>query len=215
MRTVIAFSMVFAATFWSFPVRASDSSTRRPTNAIEAIIGGRVGIRIARESRTCHFDWGLPVQRPVERFLAGTRAAAKTDLQQWLGKFHALDSAGLNEQDRLSLQVMLRNLKERIEGIDLKTYEMPVDQFNGIQLELAQFVAIIPFDSTKHYEEYLSRLRQIPRVIDQNIELLQQGKKDGLMPPKFLLEKAVEQCRTDLGNRGRSQCVWTTCCKVF
>src|SRR5436190_14886824 len=48
----------------------------------------------------------------------------RRDLQQWLDKFQALDSAGLNEQDRLSLQVMVRNLKERIEGIDLKTFEM-------------------------------------------------------------------------------------------
>ena len=119
----------------------------------------------------------------------------KRDLQQWLAKFHAFDSAGLNEQDRLSLQLMVRNLKERIEGIDLKTYEMPVDQFNGVQLLLAQFAAVVPTDSTKHYEDYLSRLRKIPVVIDQTIEVLAQGKKDKLMPPKYLLEKTVVQSK--------------------
>lgn len=119
----------------------------------------------------------------------------KRDLLDWLHKFQRFDASGLDEQDTLSLRLMVRNLKERIEGIDLKTYEMPVDQFNGVQLELAQFPAIVPTDSTKHYEDYLARLRKIPMVIDQTVEVLQQGKKDKLMPPKFLLEKAVEQCK--------------------
>lgn len=119
----------------------------------------------------------------------------KRDLQGWLAKFQAFDGTGLPEQDALSLQLMVRNLKERIEGIDLKTFEMPVDQFNGVQLQLAQFVSIVPADSTKHYEDYLTRLRKIPVVIDQTIEVLQQGKKDKLMPPKYLLEKTVAQCK--------------------
>jgi uncharacterized protein (DUF885 family) len=73
---------------------------------------------------------------------------------------------------------------------------MPVDQFNGIHLLLAQFVAALPFDSTKHYEDYVARLNQVPRVIDQLIEVLKQGEKDKLMPPRFLLEKVVTQCKS-------------------
>src|SRR6185369_15332710 len=119
----------------------------------------------------------------------------KRDLDRWLAKFQAIDSTGVDEQDKLSLQLMVRNLKERLEGIELKTYEMPVDQFNGLQLELAQFPSLIPTDSTKHYEDYISRLEKIPTVIDQAIEVLEQGKKDKLLPPKFLLAKTVEQCQ--------------------
>ncbi|HKR86272.1 MAG TPA: DUF885 domain-containing protein [Terriglobales bacterium] len=119
----------------------------------------------------------------------------KQDLQNWLAKFQSINSTGLDEQATLSLQLMVRNLKERIEGIELKTYLMPVDQFNGVQLELAQFPALVPTDSTKHYEDYISRLHKIPVVIDQAIEVLQEGRKNKLMPPRFLLEKAVEQCR--------------------
>jgi uncharacterized protein (DUF885 family) len=204
MRTVIAFSMVFAATFSSFPLHAAGSSSGDQANQLKELLGAEweYELRESPELATSIGDYRYN-DRWSDSSLAHEQQQ-KRDLQQWLGKFQALDSAGLNEQDRLSLQVMMRNLKERIEGIDLKTYEMPVDQFNGIQLELAQFVAIVPFDSTKHYEEYISRLRQIPRVIDQNIDVLQQGKKDGLMPPKFLLEKAVEQCRQISGTAGEA-----------
>jgi uncharacterized protein (DUF885 family) len=119
----------------------------------------------------------------------------KRDMQEWLAKFTAIDATGFSEQEKLSQQLMVRNLKERIEGIDLKTYEMPIDQFNGAHLAAAQFVAVMPFDSTKHYEDYLSRLHKLPQLFDQIVEVSRQGKKDKLMPPKFLLEKTVEQCK--------------------
>jgi len=119
----------------------------------------------------------------------------KHDMQQWLAKFEAVDGAGFSEQEKLSQQLMLRKLKQRLEGIELKTYEMPIDQFKGAHLGAAQFVAIIPFDSTKHYEDYLTRLHQLPHVFEQIVEVLQQGEKDKLMPPKFLLEKTVAQCK--------------------
>ena len=128
----------------------------------------------------------------------------KRDMQQWLAKFEALDVASLSEQEKLSQQLMVRKLKQELEGIELKTYEMPIDQFKGIHLEAAQFVAIIPFDSVKHYEDYLARLHQLPHVFEQIIEVLRQGEKDQLMPPKFLLEKTVAQCKSIAGAVGEA-----------
>ena len=120
----------------------------------------------------------------------------KRDLQEWLSKFEAVDTGGFTEQEKLNQSLMVRNLKQRLEGIELKTYEMPLDQFNGAHLQAAQFVAIIPFNTTKQYEDYLSRLHGIPVLFDQVIEVLRQGEKDRLMPPRFLLEKTVTQCKS-------------------
>ena len=115
-------------------------------------------------------------------------------LQKWLTKFAAVDTTGFPEQEKLSHMLMVRNLRERIESIDLKVYLMPVDQFNGVHIQLATFVNFIPFASTKQYEEYLQRLQKIPGLIDQLIGVLQEGQKDGLMPPAYLLAKTVTQC---------------------
>src|SRR5713101_7678172 len=123
-------------------------------------------------------------------------ARQKQDFQKWLTRFEAIDPTGFPEQEKLNQSLMVRNLKEQLEGIDLKLYEMPVDQFYGLHLFLAQFVALAPFDSTKHYEDYLARLHQVPRVVDEIIELLRQGMKDKLLPPRYLLEKTAAQCRS-------------------
>lgn len=122
-------------------------------------------------------------------------AVQKRDTEAFLERFKAIDTTGFAEQDRLNQQLMVRQLRDNLRAIALKTYEMPLDQFTGVHLQLAQFVAILPFDSTGHYEDYVARLNQVPALFDQLIGVLKQGEKDGLMPPKFLLEKVVTQCR--------------------
>jgi uncharacterized protein (DUF885 family) len=120
----------------------------------------------------------------------------KRDTEAFLKRFEAIDTSGFTEQDRLNQQLMVRQLRDNIRGVDLKLFEMPVDQFNGVHILLPQFVSAIPFDSTKHYEDYIARLNQIPAVLDTVIEVLKQGEKDKLMPPRFLLEKVVSQCKS-------------------
>ncbi len=121
-------------------------------------------------------------------------AQQNEDTKAFLARFEAIDTTGFPEQESLNKELMVRNLKDVIEGYELKTFEMPVDQFNGAQIFLPQFSSVAPFDSVKHYEDYIARLNAIPAVIDQLIEIMHQGEKDKLMPPKYLLEKVVGQC---------------------
>jgi len=123
-------------------------------------------------------------------------AETQRDAKKWLARFEAIDTTGFPEQEKLNQQLMVRNLKEQIESTDLKLYEMPVDQFYGAHLQLAQFVSNIPFSTTKQYEDYVARLHKIPGLMTDLVEILKQGTKDKMMPPRFLLEKTVEQCKS-------------------
>ena len=96
----------------------------------------------------------------------------------FLARLDAIDTSGFPEQEQLNKALLARKLRQGIEDTELKDYEMPLDQFNGAHLGLAQIPAAVPTDTTKHYEDYLARLHQIPRVIDQIIELAQLGQKD-------------------------------------
>jgi uncharacterized protein (DUF885 family) len=69
-----------------------------------------------------------------------------------------------------------------------------VNQQNGVHTRLADLPLSVPLDSVQHYQDYISRLRQIPRVLDQTTEVMRQGERDGLMPPKLVLEKLPGQC---------------------
>jgi uncharacterized protein (DUF885 family) len=111
-----------------------------------------------------------------------------------LARLKAIPTTGFSEQDILSHDLLARVLQQRLDDYELKEYEMPVDQMNGIHTGLADLPLSMPFDSVKHYEDYIARLHQIPRVLSQTTESLRAGMKDNLMPVRFLLEKVPGQC---------------------
>ena len=124
-------------------------------------------------------------------------AIAKRDKsnRDYLAKIEAISPAGFSEQDQLSRDLLIRVLQQRTADYDLKEYEMPINQQSGIHTALADLPLSVPLDSVKHYEDYISRLRQIPRVLSQTQEILRAGVKDNLMPVKFLIEKIPGQCQ--------------------
>jgi uncharacterized protein (DUF885 family) len=125
--------------------------------------------------------------------LAG-EASENQRVEAWLARLKAIALTGFAEQDRLSHQVLERSLEQRIANHSFKEYEMPVNQMGGPQTGLADLPLSAPLDSVKHYEDYIARLHQIPRVFMQTEEVLRAGKQDGLMPARFLLEMVPAQC---------------------
>ena len=115
--------------------------------------------------------------------------------RDFLARLQAIPTAGFSDQDQLSHDLLIRVLQQRIADFDLKEYEMPINQQNGIHTSLADLPLSVPFDSVKHYEDYIARLHQIPRVLAQSTEVLRAGMQDHLMPVRFLLEKLPAQCQ--------------------
>lgn len=124
--------------------------------------------------------------------------------RKFLARFEAVDPAGLSQQDTLSRQLMVRELREDIEGAQFKNWEMPVNQRDGPHLDLPELITITPFNNAQDYENYLSRLRQISRVFDQTIANMRQGMRDGLMPPRYLLDKVSAQADDVAGKTGEN-----------
>ena len=65
---------------------------------------------------------------------------------------------------------MVRSLEQRKSDYGFKEYEMPVNQMDGPHTGLADLPLAVPLDSVKHYEDYIARLHQIPRVFLQTEE---------------------------------------------
>ena len=115
--------------------------------------------------------------------------------RQALARFDAIDVTGFPEQEKLNRALMLRSLHETLDNAQFKDWEMPANQFGGIHLGYASMAFDSPFRNVKDYEDYLSRLHQIPQVLDQAIGHMRNGLRDHLMPPKYLLEKVSDQAQ--------------------
>ena len=115
--------------------------------------------------------------------------------RQALARFEAIDITGFPEQEKLNHALMLRSLGEALDASQFKDWEMPATQFGGIHLGYASLAFDSPFRKVKDYEDYVSRLRQIPRVLDQAMGHMRYGLRDHRMPPKYLLEKVSGQAQ--------------------
>ena len=115
------------------------------------------------------------------------------ETQRFLTRFEAIDSTGFPEQEVLNKLLMVRDLKMDLEGARFKPWEMPVNQSSGIHIDVPQLVSVLSFGSVKDYEDYISRLKQLPRLFDQTVVQMRKGMADGLIPPRILLEKVVTQ----------------------
>jgi uncharacterized protein (DUF885 family) len=122
--------------------------------------------------------------------------AVYADLEEqkkFLQRFESIDAAGFPEQEALNKTLMVRNIELQLEGAKFKEWEMPVNQFSGLHINLPQLVSVLPFDTKKDYKDYVARLRNMPQQFDDTMVLMRRGLADHLMPPKILLEQVVRQ----------------------
>ena len=121
-------------------------------------------------------------------------AEQHAEADAFLARLEGISTEGMSEQDLLSHELMERQLKQADVNYSLKNYEMAINQQNGVHTSLADLPLSVPFDSVQHYEDYIARLQQIPRALEQTTEVLRQGEKDGLMPPKLITALLPGQC---------------------
>jgi uncharacterized protein (DUF885 family) len=127
-------------------------------------------------------------QEAIDKDLAKTK--------EFLGRFEAVDTTGFPDQERLNQALMVRQLREGLENARFKGWEMPVTQISGIHLQAPQIVSMLAFSSVKDYEDYVARLTKLPTLLDQTVVQMRKGIADGLMPPKFLVEKVTGQAES-------------------
>jgi uncharacterized protein (DUF885 family) len=113
--------------------------------------------------------------------------------RDFLTELSAIDTAGLSVQEKLSAELMERTLIDNEEGSRFKEWEMPVNQFNGFDLDLAQLPGQLVFRNAADYDHYLDRLQKVPTVFAQNEENMDRGVDEGRVLPAYLIEKVIAQ----------------------
>jgi uncharacterized protein (DUF885 family) len=115
--------------------------------------------------------------------------------QVLLLRLAAIDTAGLTDAEKNSRELLMRRFSDDQEASDFKEWEMPVNQMGGIYSEYPQLVAQLSFNEVKDYDDWITRLRALPAAFDQVTTNMSIGMEDHRVPPKYLLEKALEQVR--------------------
>jgi uncharacterized protein (DUF885 family) len=115
--------------------------------------------------------------------------------QAFLMRLAAIDTTGLTDQEKISRELLLREFAEDAEAADFKEWEMPVNQMDGIHTTYPQLVSQFSFTTVKDYDDWIARLHAIPHAFEQVTTNMSIGMEDHRVPPKYLLEKVLEQTK--------------------
>ena len=113
-----------------------------------------------------------------------------------LGDLKKIDPSSLDEETRLSYDLYLQKQENILEDYDFRFYNYPVNQMFGYHAELPAFlINMHRIDSISDAEAYISRLKGIPKVMEDVIGNLKIREQNGIMPPIFVFDRVLESSR--------------------
>lgn len=115
--------------------------------------------------------------------------------QTMMLRLAAIDPSGLTDTEKTSRELLLREFADDQEAAEFKEWEMPVNQMGGIYSEYPRLVAELSFTTVKDYDDWIARLRALPNAFDQVTTNMSIGMDDHRVPPRYVLEKALDQVK--------------------
>lgn len=107
-----------------------------------------------------------------------------------------IDPSSLDEDTRLSYDLYLQKQENLLEDYDFRFYDYPVNQMFGYHAELPAFlINMHRIDSISDADAYISRLKGIPKVMEDVIENLKIREQNGIIPPIFVFDRVLESSR--------------------
>jgi uncharacterized protein (DUF885 family) len=114
------------------------------------------------------------------------------DTQKFLRRVYAIDKNALSADDQLNYELFRRQLQENVDEYQFNAHLMPFAHRGGIQ-NLENITNQLRLVTVEDYEDWLARVQKIDDLIDQTIELAEEGRKRGVISPKILLQRIPDQ----------------------
>jgi uncharacterized protein (DUF885 family) len=109
-----------------------------------------------------------------------------------LSTLAAIDPASLTEADRLNRDLFRRMVQGSVDSYKWGVQDMPINQRGGVQ-SVSELAELIDFSTARDYENWIARLEGIGTYVDQNIALMREGVRRGLVQPKVIMQRIPDQ----------------------
>ncbi|MEQ1439652.1 DUF885 domain-containing protein [Fontimonas sp. SYSU GA230001] len=126
-------------------------------------------------------DWSAAA---IERRHAADRAA--------LDRLALIDREALPPAEQLNYDLFERQTREAVEAHAFRPFLLPLNQRGGIQTQ-DEILEVLRFDSTRAYENWLSRLQALPVLIAQTEALMRTGIREKRVHARVVMERVPAQ----------------------
>ncbi len=100
----------------------------------------------------------------------------------------------LSPADQLTRSLLEDEVKARLDLLRFPGDLLPVDQYGGLPVYIAQFGSgqdIQPLKTVENYRNYLKRLDKLTEWVEQAIVNMRAGIERGVVPPRVLIERGL------------------------
>ncbi|HUO83733.1 MAG TPA: DUF885 domain-containing protein, partial [Thermoanaerobaculia bacterium] len=109
-----------------------------------------------------------------------------------LAEIREIDRSKLSPADQLNYDLYVTQLEDQIAGFVYPGETVPINQMGGVHQDLARLAAMAPRRTPQQVDDFITRLRQVPEVVDQTIELMKKGLDAGVTPPRVTLRQVAD-----------------------
>ncbi|MFY0630600.1 MAG: DUF885 domain-containing protein [Flavobacteriaceae bacterium] len=135
-------------------------------------------IKEYEEPREHDFERNESVENTIKYYQAESDFAAKIK-----AKLKLVSEEGLTETDKISIELLLFVLQDKIDTHSFKTYLNPITNEYAFHLNLSR-MGNRTFKKEEQVKRYLKDLEGLPARVDYNLDLLRAGVKEGISQPK-------------------------------
>ena len=150
-----------------------------------------------------------------DQSIAGQEAYAAT-LRRDLELVRSVPRDGLDSENLTNLEVVESAYEVALDGFALPYGDTPVGNWRTapyvVIQNVGQYLALPRFMQSDHKVEngndadaYIERMEQMPAVFDGELERIKAARGMGVVPPDFLLDKAIGQMEQTIASAGKGE----------
>ena len=115
---------------------------------------------------------------------------------EFLERLLTIDESVLDGQDLLTYGTFRLSREMSLESKQFPGHLQPINQFFSIPnrfVQLGSGVSVHPFKTVKNYDDFLGRADDFVEIMDQAIENMKIGMRDGIIQPRVVMQKVLPQ----------------------
>lgn len=202
LRTSVLVASLILASACTLPVQAAAPVVVAKANAAQKQLAK---LAAAFHTARCKFDpllfgtangdsrYNDQLGLAISPHVRAEQFALYRSLQKQLMNVHR-DQLGAQEQ--LTYDLLSYELNNAMQLESFPEHLLPLNQFDNVPSTLANYAGGTgsqPLGTVKQYQDYLSRLNQLPRWIDQAIANMKEGMRNGIVQPKAITVAMLPQ----------------------
>jgi uncharacterized protein (DUF885 family) len=134
---------------------------------------------------------------------------ALNDVKEALATLKAYDRTAMSTEERISYDTLAFYLQIQADGERYYNYDFPVNQMQGIQSGLPDFMVQVHQVTDKgEAQNYIARLNKFNQKFDQLIAALREREAKGIIPPQFTVTEVITQMKGFIGKPSKENTLY-------